>query len=183
MKDIISPFFLTILVLGMAFAGFIAALLAAESTEDRRKKTQSSVTWLVYMLFPAAMAAFFVIAHPIVYAIILVLLAALQLVNQEGKKRRASWNTLGIAFAIILILSAIYNRGSGFSPLMLLWIIPAVLPLIAGIVNACHPKKGEQKQEKKENKEKGSSVELRTHIVSWVIVAALAVTFIVLILV
>lgn len=178
--DNISTFELIVYTLAMSFMGFLSASIASESMEESRNKSQKPVTWAVFVISSAIMGALFKIAYPIVYAIILILLAGLQLINFEGKKRRQSWNVLGLAYAALLALSVVYHRGSrGFRWTMLLWLIPAALPFIAGAVRAVIlNKKGKAKK-----KPKMDSIELRGHIISWSIVAVLIVTFIVLALI
>ena len=174
--DKLSAFELIIIVIGMAFAGFISAIAAAGSLEETHGKEQSPMVTAFFVILNALLAMFFKIAHPALYAVVLFILAALQLVNQEGKKRRASWNILGIAYAILLILSVVYHRGSGFRWTMLLWTIPIVAPFVAGAVQTVSL----NKKERKTKKSSVDSIELRAHIVSWTIVAVLLVTAVVL---
>ena len=178
--DNITTLELVIVVFAMEFVGFLAALAASESVEETRGKDQSFTTWVVFVIVNGIMGALFKVAHPAVYAVVLVILAGLQLVNLEGKRRRQSWNILSIAYAILLILSVVYHRGSGFRWTMLFWLIPAVLPFITGAVQAIRlNQKGKTKKERTET----DSIELRGHVISWTIVAALIVTFIVLALI
>ena len=71
----------------LSFAGFLAAATAAESMSEVRGKQMRFSTWLIFILINGVMGLLFKIAHPAVYAIVLIILAILQLLNREGKRR------------------------------------------------------------------------------------------------
>ncbi len=121
------------LVLGLS--GFIAALLASESMEELRGKILPAPAWVLFVAINVIMGALIKVAHPMLYVIVLVILAILQLANREGSKRRGSWNNLALGYSIVLILSTVQSRiGKGFTPWALLIIVPIVLPFIAGAI-------------------------------------------------
>ena len=135
MKDQISLAWIIIFIIFMAGSGFFAALRAAESTEELKKKELPSGAWISFIVIPAASALIFKSwASLIVYTVILLLLAGMQLLNREGKMRRQSWNILAVAYSIMLILSAVYHRGTSFA--FLFWFLPILCPFIASIFNA-----------------------------------------------
>lgn len=178
--DKIGSFDIIAYVLIAGFLGLMAATAAADSLEEVRKKEQPYVVTALFIVITAFFAAIFKIAHPAIFAIVLVLLAVLQLLNQEGKKRRASWNILSIAFGAMLALCVVYRRGSGFRWTMLFWIIPILLPFIAGAVQTVRLNR---KARPKGERITIDLADLRSNIFSWAVVVALVVTIVVLILI
>ena len=161
------------------FAGFISALLASESMEEAIGKRQSPLVCVFFIIVNAIMGAIFKIAVPAVYAVPLVLLAALHLLNREGRFRRASWNVLVFTYAALLAGSVFYHQGENvFRWTMLLWLIPIVLPILTGIVQTIR-----LSHEDEVTKKPCDAIELRGHIISWAIIVVLIVTFIVLALI
>lgn len=164
-----------ILTLWLVFTGFMSALIAAESREQASKEEQSQATWIIFLVFNAVMGITIKVMPPVVYAIILVLIAALQLINREGRMRRESWNWLAFGYVVILIMSVVYHR-TNFSIKMLFWLIPAALPFIAGVIQT-------KRLDSVEKKRKVSSIELSTQIIPWAIIAVLVLTWIAILLV
>ena len=177
--DNIGSFDIIAYVLIAGFLGLMAATAAADSLEEVRKKEQPYVVTALFIVITAFFAAIFKIAHPAIFAIVLVLLAVLQLLNQEGKKRRASWNILSIAFGAMLALCVVYRRGSGFRWTMLFWIIPILLPFIAGAVQTVRL----NRKDRPKREITIDLADLRSNIFSWAVVVALVVAIVVLILI
>lgn len=163
----------------LSFAGFLAAATAAESMSEARGKQMRLSTWLIFILINGVMGLLFKIAHPAVYAIVLIILAILQLLNREGKKRRKSWNILAIAYSIVLILSTVAyfeRHAKMFSGWAWLIVIPILLPFIASLIQAIR-----LNGRKPRKKEKFDPAERRIQLIQWGCVAVLAAIVILLI--
>ena len=163
----------------LSFAGFLAAATAAESMSEVRGKQMRFSTWLIFILINGVMGLLFKIAHPAVYAIVLIILAILQLLNREGKRRRKSWNILAIAYSIVLILSTVayFERNNKmFSGWAWLIVIPILLPFIASLIQAIR-----LNGRKSRRKEKFDPAERRIQLIQWGCVAVLAAIVILLI--
>lgn len=174
MKEL-NTFVFIVIVIAMMLVGAYAALIASDSMKENRGKDPKPTTWFAFVLINAIMGAIFEIAHPAVYAIALVILAALQLINGEGKMRRKSWNVLGIAYAILLAFSIARRFDAfGFKWPLLLWLIAALLPFIAGLIQTYRLNREEKVEKtKKAKKNKMDAFELRGHIIGWSIISAL----------
>lgn len=170
MKDEITIIEVLIFTAVLIVLGFFSALRSAESMEEEKGKYQSQFTWFARITFNAIMGLTFKVMPPIVYAIILVLIALLQLINTEGKKRRQSWNILAVGYVFILIVSLVYNRGDSFSPLVLLWLIPILAPFITGIIQTARLNKKERKTE----------TQLSGRVIMWAAIAVLTIAVVVL---
>lgn len=165
MLSIVGVIIVTIV---LAFAGFLSAVNAAESMEEFRGKKMKVSVLLVYILINAIFGLFFGIAHPALYAIILLILGVLQATNREGKKRRASWNALAIAYSIVLILSTVAyfeRNGKPFSGWALLIAIPILLPFIVGLIQTHRLEKATKKDRRTINPE----------IYAWIVVLVLII--------
>lgn len=171
--DKISTLTIVVFTVVMIVTSFASVIRSAESLKETHNEEQSQLVSFIIVIFSTLMGLTFKVMPPIVYAIILVIIAGLHLLNQEGSMRRQSWNLLATGYVFILILSVIFHRKDNvFQPLTLLWIIPVVLPFIAGAVQAVR-----LNNTSKTNK---TGVQLSERIVPWAITAILTLAVIVL---
>lgn len=157
----------------LVFISFFAALRSAESMEDVHNEQQPQLVWAAFLIVGTIMGLSIKFMPPIVYAIILILIAGLQWLNHEGWKRRQSWNLLAIGYSFMLIISVVAHRNSLMGLLRwttLLWLIPIVAPFVVGAV-----------QSARLNRDGKTGVELSGRIIPWAIAAVCVITLIIVI--
>ena len=125
-----------ILMLMAAFFGFHSAVLSAESVKETRGKRQPASVLIAFTVISAIFGALAIMPwSPVLYTVALIILAGLQLINQEGSRRRQSWNWLAIAYSFLLLFTVFIHRigkTGKFSVAYLVYLIPMLLPFIAG---------------------------------------------------
>ncbi len=169
--DKISVFEVIVFTIVLVITSFFSVFRSAQSLKETHQEEQSQVVSFIVIVFGALMGLTFKVMPPLVYAIILVIIAGLHLLNQEGSMRRQSWNLLAAGYAFVLIVSVVFHRKDNtFHPLALLWIIPAVAPFITGWIQAIRLNKRTRK----------TGVELSGRIIPWAIMAILTLAVIVL---
>ena len=167
--DKISVFEIVIFTIVLIATSFFSVFRSAQSLKETHEEEQSQLVSFIIVIFSTLMGLTFKVMPPLVYAIILVIIAGLHLLNQEGSMRRQSWNLLAAGYAFILIVSVVLHRkDNAFHPLALLWIIPVVAPFIAGWIQAIRLNK------------RTSKTELSGRIIPWAITAILTLAVIVL---
>lgn len=170
-----------IAALVLAFVSYHASVLASESVEETRGRSLKATTRLFFILMGTLMGIGFNFFHPAVYGVVLLAIALMHLTNHEGGKRRASWNWLSIGYSVIFILSTVAYRerhGLGFTPWAFFILIPIVFPFITGAIQSARL----DRAGRGEKKAKISKEELTENIVSWAIVAGLAIIVVLLVL-
>lgn len=159
-----------IIMLFTAFMGRRAATLVAKSRKEAKGKKTPYTTLAIITLVNAVLGAILIFPFsPYTYFIALIFLGFVQLINREGELRRKSWNTLAIAYSILLALSVaehFMNALGGPQKWMWIFIIPMLFPFITGAIQSARLRKDNN------DSEGGFSIQ---DIVVWVIIAILII--------
>ena len=120
-------------VIAGLFFGLVSALYANKSAKEVRGMTLSPLGWAIPVIIGGALALLYALTQNVwIFVIALVALTLLQIINREGKARRASWNALAIEASLFLFLSAAEDATS---PMSFFWIIfPIAAPFIVGAI-------------------------------------------------
>lgn len=137
-----NPMMVIVVAIAGLFFGLVAGIYASKSNIETRDKPLPTIFWAFLLIFGAAQGIIFCLMPKSmtvwIFVIILGLLTVFQIMNQEGKYRMASWDSLAILATGLLIFSITgwmdEQQLAAPKPEFFFFIIPAAAPFIAGAI-------------------------------------------------